>query len=205
MKAAICVAFLALILVPLAQAQAKALSPEGQRLTEALARLQMHPDDLAAQRAYLQAFPHDYAAFLRLFDLGQELYDGHEFILVLHTLAEHQEKGAGQLLLGLCKDARWDADAPNYLQHEAVAYGAVHTQMFATLLRRLTKTQRTNAIVFLAHAENFEGYPEFQEIIERLKGLGQNALAQEFEQAKALREKRQSRIGWVIRTEDYHS
>jgi hypothetical protein len=174
-------------------AQQKPLSPEAQRLSDALAELQKKPGDSVAQEQYLKAFPHDYKSFLALFDLGRELYDGHEFIFVLSPLAKDHEVELGRLLIQLSKDAKWDADAPNYLRNETVVYGVQHTKTFATLLQQLQPAERANLITLVAHAENFAAYPEFQELMDNLKSLGQNDVAKQLETARADRERRNSR------------
>jgi hypothetical protein len=174
-------------------AQEKPLSVEGRRLSDALAELQKEPNDPAAQEEYLKVFPPDYKAFLALFDLDRELYDGHEFIMELSSLAKNHEPEVGRLLVRLSKDAHWDADAPNVLEHETVTYGGQHTRTFATLLQQLSPSERANLITFCAHAENFAAYPEFQALIDNLKSLGRNDLAKELETARAARERRSSR------------
>jgi hypothetical protein len=113
--------------------------------------------------------------------------------VVLSALAEKHEAEVGRFVVQLSKDAQWDADAPNYLKHETVAYGDQHTQTFASLLKQLQIAERAKLIIFLAHAENFAAYPEFQQLIDHLKTLGQNDIAKEFEAARAAREKLNSR------------
>jgi hypothetical protein len=185
--------FIALALPLLINAQSKVLSSEGRKLTDALDKLQKEPNDPVVQEQYLRAFPHDYKGFLGLFDLGRELYDGHEFIVVLSSLAKNHETEVGRLVVQLGKEAHWDADAPNYLSHETTVYGGQHTKTFATLLRQLPTSERDNLVTFLAHAENLSAYPEFQELIDDLKNLGQNDLAKEFEAARTVRERANSR------------
>ena len=191
---AIAILCLVLVTLPLSiQAQRKSLSPQARKLTDALSDLQKEPDDPDVQERYLKAFPQDYKSFLALFDLDRELYDGHEFIVVLPSLARNHEAEAGHLVVQLSKDAHWDADAPNYLKEATVAYGDEHTKIFAALLQQLPIAERANLISFLADTENFAAYPQYQAVIDHLKSLRQNNLAKEFETAKASREKRNSR------------
>jgi len=107
--------------------------------------------------------------------------------VVLPSLAKNHEIEVGRLVVRLSKTAQWDADAPNYLEHATVVYGVQRTKTFATLAQQLPTTGRANLINFLAHAENIAAYPEFQELIDHLKSLGQNELAKEFETARAAR------------------
>ena len=171
-------------------AQEKQLSPRAQELTRALAALHSKPDDPMTQEHYLQTFPHDYKTFLDLFDLDHELYDGHDFIDVLPSLAKNHDAQVGTLLIGLSKDAHREADAPTYLQLAAAAYGSQHTKSFAKLLKQLPTEKENHLITFLADVENHHGYAEYQGIIDHLKGLEEQDLANKFEEARKKKEKR---------------
>ena len=170
-------------------AQEKQLSPRAQKLTRALAALHSKPDDPMTQEHYLQTFPHDYKSFLDLFDLDDELYDGHDFIDVLPSLARNHDTQVATLLIGLCKDAHIEADAPT-LQLAAVAYGSQHAKSFAKLLKQLPTEKENHLITFLADVENHRGYAEYQSIIDRLKGLEEQDLANKFEEARKKKEQR---------------
>lgn len=115
------------------------LSPKARELTRDLAALRSKPQDPAVQETYLRAFPHTYKEFLSLFDVGNELYDGHDFIDPLPSLGRHHPVELGQLLVGLSKDAHYEADAPSYLQKATATYAAQHSQTFAKLLKELPK------------------------------------------------------------------
>lgn len=169
-------------------AQEKQLSPKAQELTRALAALQSKPDDPMTQEHYLQAFPHDYKSFLDLFDLHHELYDGHDYIDVLPSLARNHDIQVGTLLVGLSKDAHKEADAPTYLQLATASYGSQHTKSFAKL--QLPTEEENHVITFLADVENHHAYAEYQGIIDHLKGLEEQDLANQFEEARKKKEQR---------------
>src|SRR5262245_6644959 len=95
----------------------------------------------------------------------------------------------GKLLVGLSKDAHYEADAPSYLQHVTAAYAGQNTKTFAQLLKELPLQKQTQLITFLADVENFHGYTDYVDIIEHLKGLGEANLASQFAEAKNKREK----------------
>ena len=163
-------------------------SPRAQNLRMAWVELQKKPDDSITQEEYLTVFPHDYKSFLKLFGLNRELYDdGYEYVAILPTLATRRERQVGTLLVQLCEDAQYDADAPSYLQHAMAAYGTQHTQMFVTLLKRLPPGKQAHVIAFLADVENPTAYPEYQSIIDRLKMLGDSDVARKFEIAREKR------------------
>ena len=185
------IVFLLLFTPPLSiHGQEKQLSTEGRRLTDALVELQKKPNDLGAQERYLEAFPHDFKRFLELFDFRHELYDGHEYIDVLPLLAKNHEAELGTLLVKLSKDAHKDADAPSYLQSVTAVYAGQHTKTFVSLINQLPPSQHSNVITFLADVESHDVYKEYQDIIDRLKNLGENHLAKEFEVAREKRMRR---------------
>ena len=122
--------------------QQKTISPKMTNLERALAQLRSTPDDPAAQRRYLDAFPHTYKEYLRLFDLGQPLYDRHDYVEAISSLAKTHELAVGRLLVNLSKDAHYGTDAPAYLQHATCGYGSRHTKTFLDLLKRLPPTRK---------------------------------------------------------------
>ena len=170
------------------RAQEKQLSPRAQELTRALAALQSKPGDPITQEHYLQTFPRDYKTFLDLFDLDHELYDGHDYIDVLPSLAGNHDTEVGTMLVGLSKDAHKESDAPSYLQDATAMYGSQHTKSFAKLLKQLPTEKQNQLITFLADVENHHSYPEYQSIIDHLKGLQEQDLASKFEEARRKRE-----------------
>lgn len=176
----------------LVQAQQQPAKPSAlaQNLKVALAELQKHPEDPAVQARYLKVFPKDFKTFLALFGPGHELYDGHEYILILPGLAEHHEVELGKLLVGLSRDAEYDADAPSYLQHVTTGYAASHTKVFLKLVRALPPKKRDTLITFLADVEALAGDPAYQSIVDHLRELGDHSLAKEFEAARAERARR---------------
>lgn len=160
------------------------------RLKIALGRLQKTPDDASAQREYILAFPQDYASFIRVFDLGKPLYDGHEYVETFSSLANSHEDEIGNTLVSLCGEARYGADAPAYLQQATAVFGSRHTKTFLSLLKALPPNKQAHVINFLTEGvEDFGAYPEYQEIIDRSNALGEAPLAQQFEAARTRRTK----------------
>jgi hypothetical protein len=172
-----------------ARPQGQQLSPEARNLTQALAALRTNPDDPEAQERYLKTFPRDYKDFLNLFDLGHELYDGHDFVDALSLAGKAHATELGKLLVGLAKDAHHDADAPSYLQQVTAVYAGQHTKTFAEMLSQLPPEKQNQLITFLADAEAHYSYAEYQAIIDGLKGIGEDKLATRFQEARAKREK----------------
>ncbi len=191
-----CAALLLLALVlssspwTLAGEPAKPLSPQAETLQRRLAALQAQPHDSSVQTQYLEAFPKDITSLTRLFASGAELYDGHDYIFALRDLAKDQPVVVGKLLIGLSKDAHYDADALSYLQDVTAEYAVTHTAQFVKLLRARSKAEIARLIRYLADVENHYAYPEYPVIIANLRKLGERDLAQRFEKAKRERMKR---------------
>ncbi len=162
-----------------------ALAAHAGRLRQALAELRNSPDDVPTQEHYIHLFPHTYKEFLQLFDVGQPLYDGHDYIEALCSLAKGHQHQVGELLVHLSKDAHYDADAPSYLQQATAEYGSRYTQHFVRLLKALPPSERDSLIGFLADIENHAQYPEYQKIIDNLNAGGETALAHQFEVARS--------------------
>jgi hypothetical protein len=158
-----------------------------KQLMRALSQVQKTPDDRKVQERYLEAFPQTYPSFLELFDLNHPLYDGHEYVETLYSLAESHELDVGRLLVRLSKDAHYEADAPSYLQNSTVTFGSQHTKTFLALLKQLPVGKQANLITFLADVENHQAYPEYQLIIDHSKALDERSFVRKFEAARAKR------------------
>src|SRR5260370_15415214 len=127
---ALCMFMLVFCFVGMGNGQQDAASATATNLEHALAQIRSTPDDPTAQVRYLEAFPKTYKEYLQLFDLGQPLYDGHDYVDVISSLAKNQELAVGELLVNLSKDAHYDADAPSYLQNAMCEYGSRYTKTF---------------------------------------------------------------------------
>ena len=114
------------------------------KLSVDLSELRNSPDDRTAQMHYLDEFPKTYKQYLQCFDLGQPLYDGHEYVVVISRLAPNHELAVGNILVNLSQDAHYDADAPSYLQHSTSEYAGQYTKTFVSLLKKLPPVRRLN-------------------------------------------------------------
>jgi len=177
-----------LIFVHYLYPQEKAISAEAQNLVRAIGDLKKDPSNLAVQQRYLSCFPRNYAVFLHLFEPGQELYDGSEYIDALSRLATNHENTVGQILVQLSKDAKYAPDAPSYLQQATTKYASQHAQIFASIVRHLSIEERAHVITFLADVENYSAYPEYQETIHELDKLGEKRLVEQFQIARRERQ-----------------
>lgn len=179
-------ALLLLTLSAAAQPFLHAQSPE--KLKVAFTSLKETPNSRSAQHRYLKAFPRTYKKFQTYFDTGGALADGNEcdYIFALSTLQSHHVAEVGYLLVQLSKDAEYQRNAPSCLHNVMANYGSHFTKSFAAFLHQLSPQERGQLINFLADVESAH-YPEYQAIIQNLKGLKESDLAKEFQQAQAER------------------
>jgi hypothetical protein len=167
-----------------AQDKQASISPREHELVDAWEALKKNPHDSKTQEMYLNAFPQNYKEFVAFFVDDHNFSDGFDVIMVLPSLAENHADKLGKLLVELSRDAKWDADAPNYLQHVTTIYAGQHAKTFASLINQLPPKDHANLITFLADKENHTVYKEYQDLIERLRSIGQDRLAKEFEVAR---------------------
>lgn len=181
MNPSIKVLCLILALSPSLSGQTQKLSQEAQLLSELFTQLKSNPTSAALQSRYLLAFPETASDFGQLFDPQDfsELYDGYEYIILLKEMMTDRPWQVGCLVLNLAKEAKWRADAFNYLQQVTAQFALTYTIPFVKLVETYTISEQNGIISFLAdgihsHAKNYF------EIIERLRELGQEDLAQRF-------------------------
>lgn len=192
---AICLALFLLVPCPsiaATQPLHRAQSPE--RLKAAFTGLKANPNSRPAQHRYLKAFPRTYKKFQAYFGTGGTLADGNEcdYIFALSALQSHHVAEVGTLLVQLSKDAESQGNAPSCLQNVMANYGSHFTRSFAVFLHQLSPQERGQLIDFLAELES-ANYPEYQGIIQNLKGLNEPELAKEFQQAQTERSRRSHR------------
>ncbi len=193
---AITITFLLLVINSAAMGAAhnsRAGSP-GEELKAAFTRLKASPNDRAAQKRYLQAFPQDYRGFMALFGAGGSLADGYQcdYIFALSALQVRHSDQVGRLLVQLSKDAEYQADAPSCLQHVLANYGSRYTKAFAGFLHELSLKDRDQLITFLADIDTkVTSNLDYRRIIRNLKQLNEPELVKKFQQAQIDRARQQ--------------
>lgn len=84
-----------------------------------------NPDDEKLKDKFINEFPKDFKTFLSVFhrnDFGELYNNSHIYLDLLKHLSREYPDKVVYLLLGLSRDAKWDADAPNYLQDILTEY-----------------------------------------------------------------------------------
>ncbi|HZE24728.1 MAG TPA: hypothetical protein VE054_12075 [Blattabacteriaceae bacterium] len=186
--------FLLALFSSIATAQPLRHAATAERLKAAFTSLKVTPNSRTAHHRYLKAFPPTYKKFQAYFGPGGALADGNEcdYIFALSALQGHHVAEVGSLLVHLSKDAELQGNAPSCLHNVMANYGSHFTKSFAVYLHQLAPQERGQLINFLADVESAH-YPEYQAIIQNLKGLNESELAKEFQQAQAERSKQSRR------------
>lgn len=166
------------------------LSEESLKIKTAFEELIKDSSSTKKQLEFIDAFPQDWSTFLKVFhpDDFDELYSfSYYYINKLQQLAGKHQNRIGKLLIGLARNAHWDADAPGYLQKTLANYCVNHTDKFIELLKNEDDRNIKNIITFLADVENHKVYEEYQLIIDNLIKLNKKDIALKFEKARTER------------------
>jgi len=172
--------------------QEKQLSIDAKIIKDAYDMLIREPNCKKNQIDYINKFPDNWNKFIKIFhpEDFNELYDkSHYYIWMLDTLSNEYPNEIGTLLIKLSRKAKWDADAPGYIQHTLANFGASKTKLFMKILLKEKQENLNNIITFLADVENHNAYTEYQQIIENVLKLGNKELGNKFITAKQKRQK----------------
>lgn len=185
-------AFIIAVLLSIVSVAHAAVSDDAFRLDALRKAIEANPTrDNELQ--YLRAFPSTFEKFRKTFcgkdseDLG-ELYSTHlEHLQLLERLYDRYPKNVKAIWYGVAVNGSWIADAVGILQDQLAKYGASSTKTFAQELRSKSPQERRTIIKFLADAENYYSYHEYETILRNLRALGYGSLYHEFVLAKKQR------------------
>ena len=150
------------------------------------------PDDEKRKHKFIDEFPKDFRTFLSIFrrnDFGALYDNSHIYLDLLKHLSDEYPNKVIYLLLGLSRDAKWDADAPNYLQDILTEYIINHFDLFIAPFKKLPIKDQKNISVFLADVETIATFPEFRTILNLLKKHNEIKIYQMFLNSKKERMK----------------
>jgi hypothetical protein len=77
-----------------------------------------------------------------------ELYDGFIYIHLVDSLANEYPEEVGSIYLKLASEACLDADAPNYLRHNLVAFESRYPKIYKKYYKNLTSDKQYNVELF---------------------------------------------------------
>ena len=171
-------------------AEQKTLSPEALNLIKQYELLKTNPTN-TIQLSYLKAFPQNKGGFTNLFDPEDftELYSSSDqYISILGDLSGEFKREVGLLLISITREgAPGCCDAWSALHKVTANFGVKNTQSFASLLTALDDVARRNVVRFIADKKNHYVFHDYQVIIDNLRKLKENTLAEQFESERTRR------------------
>ena len=135
-----------------AEAEASASLPTDRRIQAAYGAYAASPSDLAAQSAYLEAFPDDYATFESLFTEGSApLREGSgDYIRALARIGRNLPDATLCKILKIDSFAHWDGEGLDALQEVTLKLALAHPKAFVGALECLRPAERRGLATFLA-------------------------------------------------------
>lgn len=135
-------------------------------------RLFSDPDNYEYKIAYLEGYPRKFVEFKQVFqpdDFGQ-LYDTSDIYLkILSVLCEELPERCGPIIVGLGKDAQYEADATGYLQMILNKFVLEKTDIFLDLFEKLSGKERDNLAYFMADYETMPNDPDYDKMLTEFK------------------------------------
>jgi 5'-deoxynucleotidase YfbR-like HD superfamily hydrolase len=102
----------------------------------------------------------------------------------LNDLVNEYPEKAVHLLLSLSKDAKYDADAPNYLQNTLTDFIINHYATFVEPFKKMQRQDQENISTFVADVESIATYQAFNLILDLFKKNKEIDFVQMFTKAK---------------------
>ena len=126
------------------------LSPLSKLIHERALEVFDNPNSSGAKTLFLASFPRSFKSFLEIFHPKSfgELYDGFIYIHLVDSLTGEYPDTVGDIYLNLASEACLDADAPNYLRHNLVAFENRYSDIYKKYYKSLTPEQQHNIELF---------------------------------------------------------
>ena len=126
------------------------LSPLSKQVHELALEVFDNPNSADAKKRYFESFPRSFRSFMDIFQPNSfgELYDGYIYIHLIDSLASEYPETVGSIYLKLASKACLDADAPNYLRHNLVAFEGRYPEVYKKYYNNLTSDQQHNVELF---------------------------------------------------------
>lgn len=126
------------------------LTPMSKLIHELALDVFDNPNATDAKELYLASFPRSFKSFLEIFHPKsfEELYDGFVYLHLVDSLSSEYPDTAGDIYLKLASEACLDADAPNYLRHNLVAFERHYQKIYKKNYKSLTSEQQRNVESF---------------------------------------------------------
>ncbi len=170
----------------------QALIPDAVKIKSAYELLVADTSNKKLQESFVAAFPSNTKSFLRVFQSKHfdQLYnESYNYLYLFEKCAATYPKEVLSKCINISKTLVWDADAVGQLQEITISLSVKYPIIFIIEYRTLSIVGQNGLISFYADIENFNTYPEFQELVDKLKSMGQLKIAQQLENAKEKRKK----------------
>ena len=170
------------------------LIADAKKVKSAYENLSADTNSKKLQQVYIAAFPPETNSFFAIFQTTKfdQLYmDSYKYIEAFEKCAATFPTEVIGKCVDIGKNLVWDADAVGELQQISVNLAIKHLTVFISKYKTLDKREQDKLINFYADVENHSAYPEYQELIDKLKLVGEIDIAKKFETARTIRMKRQ--------------
>lgn len=176
-----------------AVANQASLSEQAEIIKVSLQSLKKDTSNIKAWDKYLNSFPKNLSKFKHIFapdDFSLLYNNSHEYIFIFNNAPKSKETKITKIIVSVAKGgAKGCCDSWSALHRVATNYIVKDTKNFMSHIKALKPLERKNFINFIADKENHRVFKQYQIIINNLKELKENNLAQEFEAARTLRKK----------------
>ncbi len=169
------------------------LNPAAEKVKFAFDKLMADSSNKKMQANYIQAFPADTKTFLTVFQTTKfdQLYmDSYKYLELFERCGTNSPKEVIDKCIAIGKNLVWDADAVGQLQKLSVLVAVKNTNIFVDEYKMLDGSNQDNLISFYADVENYSAYKIYQDLIVKLKVLGETDISKKMEDAREKREKR---------------
>jgi hypothetical protein len=166
------------------------LIPDATKVKAAFNKLSADTNSKKLQQLYVAAFPSDTKTFLKIFQTEEfdQLYlDSYKYLDAFEKCAKTFPTQVISKCLNIGKNLDWDADAVGQLQQISVRLAIRHLALFVNKYKTLNSKAQNHLLRFYADVENFKAYPEYQELINKLKNVGEGDIAKKLENERTLR------------------
>jgi hypothetical protein len=166
------------------------LIPDAVKIKSAYELLLADTSNKKLQESFVVAFPSNTRSFLDVFQAKNfdQLYnESYKYLELFEKCAAEYP----QEVLGKCVNIGryliWDGDAVGQLQNICISLSIEYPRVFLNDYQTLSIKDQNGLISFYADVENFDAYPEFQELIDKLNSIGQSAISRKLENARTKR------------------
>ncbi|MDP9041129.1 MAG: hypothetical protein M3N30_04045 [Bacteroidota bacterium] len=170
----------------------QALIPDAVVVKRAYKKLAADTNNNKLIKSYIDAFPSNSKTFLDLFlskNLDQLDNESNKYLDLFERCAVKYPEKVLSKCVKIGKNLTWDADVVGQLQQISIELSIKYLNNFIDSYNTLNSKEQNSLINFYADVENYDAYPEFQELIDKLNSLGQTGISNKLKKARAKRKR----------------